>query len=215
MNIHKLYSHIFRIWRVKRFKLFVEKLQPSREWKLLDVGGYPGTWTAHPPVVGSVTCLNIHPVNWDPANAPDHQIQPVVGNGCKLGFEDNSFDIVFSNSVIEHVGSFENQKAFAQEIRRVGKYLWVQTPARECPIEPHYLAPFVHWLPTRLQRKILRHFTLWGIIQKPSKATVDEMVDTTRLLSFAEMTELFPDCEIVVEKLAGIVPKSYVAIRSV
>jgi hypothetical protein len=54
---------------------------------------------------------------------------------------DQEYDIAFSNSVIEHVGDWERQAAFASEIRRVGKNLWIQTPAKECPIEPHYLAP--------------------------------------------------------------------------
>jgi len=213
MNIHDFYKHIFQIWRVRRFKMFVELLRPSCRMRVLDVGGYPSTWTAHHPVVGSITCLNIHPVKWDSMSAPNHHIQTVVGDGCKLGFPDGSFDIVFSNSVIEHVGSFENQQAFARELRRVGKHLWIQTPARECPIEPHYLAPFVHWLPPILQKKLIRHFTPRGLIQKPTPAAVDEMVSTTRLLSYKELTGLFPDCEVLTEKLAGILPKSYVAMR--
>ena len=67
----------------------------------------------------------------------------MVGDGCALKFPDKSYDIAFSNSVIEHVGSWERQQAFAKDIRRVGKAIWVQTPARECLIEPHYLAPFL------------------------------------------------------------------------
>jgi hypothetical protein len=213
MNIHDLYKHIFRHWRMQRFRAFVELIQTNRQMRVLDVGGYPSTWTAHQPVVGSITCLNIHPVEWDPASFPDHNIQTVVGNGCNLDFSDDSFDIVFSNSVIEHVGSFENQQAFASELRRVGKRLWVQTPAYECPIEPHYLAPFVHWFPQRIQKKILRRMTPWGLMQKPSAATVEEMVNTTRLMTHTEVERLFPDCAIIVEKMAGFIPKSYVAIR--
>ncbi len=57
--------------------------------------------------------------------------------------------VVFSNSVIEHVGTWEDQQAFAAEVRRVGRRLWV--PAYECPIEPHYLAPLVHYLPKEVQ----------------------------------------------------------------
>jgi len=56
-----------------------------------------------------------------------------------LNYSDNEFDICFSNSVIELVGSFEDQRKFANEIRRVGRKLWVQTPARSFFFEPHYL----------------------------------------------------------------------------
>jgi 2-polyprenyl-3-methyl-5-hydroxy-6-metoxy-1,4-benzoquinol methylase len=60
-----------------------------------------------------------------------------------------SFDIVFSNSVIEHVGDAESQQQFAHEIARVGRAYWVQTPNRRFPVEPHLLTPFLHFLPTR------------------------------------------------------------------
>ncbi len=115
--------------------------------------------------------------------------------------------------MIEHVGSWENQKAFASEIRRVGKKLWVQTPARECPIEPHYLTPFIHWLSPSIQKRLLRYFTPWGLISKPTIQEIEKMVDTTRLLTFLEMQKLFPDCEIHIEKLAFGIPKAYIAIR--
>jgi ubiquinone/menaquinone biosynthesis C-methylase UbiE len=164
-------------------------------------------------VVGSITCLNVHPVAWDPSTAPDHRITTILGDGCHLDFADKSFDIVFSNSVIEHVGSNQKQKAFASECLRVGKAIWIQTPAFECPIEPHYLAPFVHWLPTSVQRRILRHFTPWGLIQKPTSADIDEVVSTTRLLTRHEFTSMMHNCSIYSEKIMGFLPKSYTAYR--
>jgi len=213
MTIHSIYTQLFKIWRVKRFNKFIELLQPNRKMSLLDVGGYPWTWTVHPPVVGSITCINIHPVDWDPASALDHNIRTVVGDGCELKFEDNSFDIVFSNSVIEHVGSLEKQQAFAKECQRVGKNLWIQTPARECPIEPHYLAPFVHWMTPDTQRKLLRHFTPWGLFEKPSASAIEEIIAKTHLLSIEEWSMLFYDCSIYKENLIGLFPKSYSAYR--
>ncbi|MDQ6630470.1 MAG: class I SAM-dependent methyltransferase [Verrucomicrobiota bacterium] len=126
---------------------------------------------------------------------------------------DQSYDIGFSNSVIEHVGSWESQQQFASEIRRVAKALWVQTPAYECPIEPHYMTPFVHYLPNSLQKKILRWCTVRGWIERPSQQQVDFMVDTTRLLRKSEMQQLFPDCEIITEHMLWVIPKSYIAIR--
>jgi hypothetical protein len=126
---------------------------------------------------------------------------------------DKSYDIGFSNSVIEHVGSWEQQRQFASEIRRVAKSLWVQTPAYECPIEPHYMTPLIHYFPRSFQRKILRWGTLWGWIERPTQDQVEFMVETTRLLRKPEMRQLFPDCEIVTERMLWIIPKSYIAIR--
>ncbi len=214
MRLHHLYGPIFKIWRVKRFEQFRKTISPKPSDRILDVGGYPHTWTNTPQDVELIECLNLIVYPWpEEKDHPDHRIRIIEGNACALPYEDGSYPIIFSNSVIEHVGDYEAQKAFASEVRRVGQKLWIQTPAYECPLEPHYLTPFVHWLPKGLRRKIARYFTLWGILEKPNKAAIDEMVDYTRLLTKREMKELFPDCEIRVERLLGIIPKSYIAIR--
>ncbi len=213
MSIHDVYSRYFQVWRKKRFLLFSRHLSPSRSDRLLDVGGTPGFWLANPPVVGSIDSVNVEAMAWDPAAFPEYHIRSLQGDGCRLALPDGSYDIAFSNSVIEHVGSWENQVAFAREIRRVGKGLWVQTPARECPIEPHYLAPFIHWFPKSLQRRLIRYFTPRGWIERLTRKQVDEMVDSIRLLNRAEMKLLFPDCEILVERALGFLPKSYIAVR--
>lgn len=211
--IFRLQAPLSKFWRTKRFNLFKDKINPKMTDRLLDVGGYPTTWTVNEPVVGGIDLLNIYDIEWDTKEAPDHHITMLIGDGCSLEIPDKSYDVAFSNSVIEHVESWERQCSFASEIRRVGKAIWVQTPARECPIEPHYLALFVHWLPKELQRKIIKNGTLWGWITRPSKKEIDESVDGIRLISKEEMRQLFPDCEIHTEKLLGIFPKSYVAYR--
>ena len=111
------------------------------------------------------------------------------------------------------MGTWERQKAFARECRRVGKKLWIQTPAYECPFEPHFLAPFVHWLPKEVRRRMVRWFTPWGWLQRPGQKEVDHEIDSIRLLTRHQFEELFPDCEIHTERILGIVPKSYVAYR--
>jgi len=213
MNIHKLYGLIFRVWRARRMKLFERIIRPRPDEILLDVGGYAATWTPLPQQVKRIDCLNVHPVSWDSATAPNHTIALVLGDGCALDYADQSYDILFSNSVIEHVGDWNRQSAFASECRRVGKRIWVQTPAYECPIEPHYLAFGVHWLPAGVQRRILRWFSLWGWISKPDQSKIDEMVATTHLLTKKQVQELFPDCTIMTERLFGVFRKSYIAYR--
>jgi len=143
----------------------------------------------------------------------DMNLELVAGDACDLKYEDSSFDLVYSNSVIEHVGDFSRQKLFAEEARRVGGDLWVQTPAQECPLEPHYMAPFVHWLPVRVRRKLLRWFTPWGWLTKPDQKKIDVTIQYTQLLTKSQFITLFPDCEIYEEKLLGIIPKSYTAYR--
>lgn len=214
MDIHSIYRMIFKIWRQKRMALFQSVVQPDQEDVVLDVGGYPATWISQQQLTKRIDCLNVHPVVWNESEHPQHRITTLVGDGCALNYANGTYDIVFSNSVIEHVGDWEKQKAFAHEVRRVGKKLWVQTPSFWCPIEPHYLALFVHWLPVSIRRRVLRWFTPWGWMEKPSQETVDQTIAFTRLLTKRQMEELFPDCEIITERLLGIFPKSYVAYRT-
>ncbi len=214
MNIHAIYVQIFKIWRAKRMLRFEQIIQPQADDLLLDVGGYPYTWTPRPQQTQRVDCINIHEAPWDPSTAPDHRITTAAGDGCALAFEDQSYGILFSNSVIEHVGDWEKQRAFAAEARRVGRKLWIQTPALGCPLEPHYLAPFVHWLPVSIRRRILRWGTLWGWMSKPSQETIDETIAFTRLLSRKQVQTLFPDCTIWTERLLWVFPKSYTAYRT-
>lgn len=212
-TVHTIYKHVFKIWRHRRFALFIRLLQPCRSDLLLDVGGYPTFWTSHPQPVQRIDTLNIHDVNWLPEDAPNHEIRTLTGDGCSLTMKSGSYDIGFSNSVIEHVGSFERQQQFASEIRRVAKGLWVQTPAYECPLEPHYMAPFIHYCRPAFQKKVARWCTLWGWIERPNHQQIATMVDTTRLLRKLEMEQLFPDCEILTERMLWLIPKSYIAIR--
>ncbi|MDR1086020.1 MAG: class I SAM-dependent methyltransferase [Deltaproteobacteria bacterium] len=80
----------------------------------------------------------------------------VQGDGCNLPFESDSFDLVFSSAVIEHVGNFERQLAFLRECYRVSKkYVFLTTPNRFHPLEFHTSLPFIHWLPKSVHRKIL------------------------------------------------------------
>jgi hypothetical protein len=213
LNINQLYAKIFKVWRRKRFAVFLNKISPTTEMSLLDIGGYPDSWTQYKPIVKSLDILNIHPIELAKGDCSNYNMRAIIGDGCKLYLPNNAYDIVFSNSVIEHVGSYENQKAFASEARRVGKKLWIQTPAYECFIEPHYLVPFIHWLPKKWQKKLVRHFTIRGLLDQPTSVEVDNMVETTCLLSFKEFKNLFPDCEILIEKMLFIIPKSYIAIR--
>jgi SAM-dependent methyltransferase len=73
----------------------------------------------------------------------------------RLPFEDGQFDLAFSSSVIEHVPP-ERRESFANELRRVARGWFVQTPARSFPIEPHALLPFAHWLPSVIRKPYWR-----------------------------------------------------------
>lgn len=213
MIIHSVYTQVFKIWRAKRMLRFESTICPQKTDIILDIGGFPSFWLSREQMVQRIECINLNPGQWNAEDHPDYQITMGAGDGCNLNYADLAYDISFSNSVIEHVGDWEAQEKFAKESRRVGKKIWMQTPAFECPLEPHYMAPFVHWLPVVIRRRVLRWFTPWGWMAKPDQKRVDETIFHTRLLKKKEVENLFPDCEIITERIFGIIPKSYIAYR--
>jgi hypothetical protein len=187
---------------------FATLFRPRSDTTIVDVGGYPWDW-ANGAVSAKITIVNVHT-----PHVPEEELRSwnfAIADGRELPFEDGSFDIGFSNSVIEHLSHFEDQKAFASEIRRVAKHLWVQTPAKTFPIEPHLLTPFIHYLPRALQRKLLR-FTVWAFVAKPTAEEREAFLQEVRLLSYDEMGQLFPDCQILRERFLFLT-KSYIAVR--
>lgn len=212
LDVHRVYRWIFRFWRERRFRRFLAIIQPRRTDALVDVGGYPREWTRRGPIVGAVDCVNVEVVEWRAESGPGYRVRALVADGRALPFPERAYDIAYSNSVIEHVGSWDDQRRFARELLRVGDAIWVQTPAYECPIEPHYLMPFVHWLAPAIRRRVVR-YSVRGLLERSSPAQLQAMVDTIRLLRREEMEELFPGCVILTERLFFLFPKSYIAVR--
>ena len=195
--------------RKKRMQQFLDTFGDSAAMTILDVGGTDTNWRLVE-VRADVTFVNIV-LPTEPSDVPPN-MRYVRGDGTALEYPDGSYDICFSNSTIEHVFTWEQQRRFAAEVRRVGDGVWMQTPAREFPFEPHWLTPFIHWLPKRWQVKLGRNLTLYGLAYRPSREQVEELVDEYRLLTLKEMKELFPDCEIRRERFLGLT-KSYIAVR--
>jgi ubiquinone/menaquinone biosynthesis C-methylase UbiE len=211
MKLQALYHPILKHFRKQRMKLFYEVLRITSRTKILDVGGTPWVWmiaaeNGFPEP--QITILNIYPEHRQLAS----NMRWVVGNGCELPFGDGEFDVVFSNSVIEHLGTHDSQVAFAGEIKRVGREYWVQTPDPRFFIEPHYLSPFFHWLPIDQRRKVARYGTMWGLMEQPNKQEIEDRLKEIRLIHSGEFKEMFSDAEIINERWLGL-PKSLIAKR--
>jgi len=211
MDIHKVYGLFLSYFRRKRQKRFVRTFKPSVDTRILDIGGGVLNWMQIEADF-QITILNLS-VPADTSSNPSN-FSFVEGDGTSLDYPDNSFDIAYSNSVIEHLSSWENQVRFAHEVRRVSKNIWVQTPAKSFFVEPHLVTPFIHYLPKAWQKHLTRNFTVWGVITKPSQSQVDALLNEIRLLTFQEMQTLFPDCIIYKERILGVT-KTYVAIRRI
>jgi SAM-dependent methyltransferase len=190
-------------------RAFQQMLGITGETRVLDVGGTPLNWSLAP-VKPRLTILNM------PRAGEEIQgVQWVAGDGRRLPFRDKSFDVVFSNSVIEHLGDAASQREFAREVARVGARYYVQTPNRWFPLETHLLTPFVHFLPKRWQQRIVPRFSVWDLITRATADRrayyLDHYLSDVRLLGYQEMRELFPRAEIVRERFLGLT-KSLIAV---
>jgi len=209
LTIHSVYSFFQSRFRSRRMRQFEHTFSQTRGSRVLDIGGTPSIWQF---VHGDYTVTLLNLEDGPCESEPDPPMDYVCGSALALPFPDNCFDIAFSNSVIEHVGDFSAQELFAEEARRVAPRVWVQTPSRWFPVEPHYMALGIHYLPRGAQRWLLRYFSVWGWVAKPSMQYVDATVGSIRLLSKREMKRLFPDCRIVTERFL-LLAKAYIAIR--
>jgi Methyltransferase domain len=206
VNIHDVYRPFLRYFRSKRMRHFQTMFCVDTGTRILDVGGDPFNWSLmHAQPCLTVVNIELHWGRWEVATS-------VVGDGRCLPFRDQAFEVVFSNSVIEHVGGREGQEAFAREIRRVGQAYYVQTPNRWFPVEPHWLTPGIHFLPKTWQVRLLRNFSVWGLIVRPTAAECERQVAEVRLLGRKEMRRLFPDAEIQAERVCGF-SKSLIAMK--
>lgn len=145
--------------------------------------------------------IHVHLLNLDKQITTLPNIGSTVGDGCSMSqFQEDQFDIVFSNSVIEHVGDFNRQKQFAEEVQRVGKNYFVQTPNYFFPVEPHFMFIGFHWLPLKVRVFLVRHFNLGWYKKIQNFTTALNFIKDIQLLKLTELVKLFPNAKIFKEK---------------
>lgn len=180
---------------------------------VLDVGGTSTFWRLSAPTwlpLCRVTLLNLRPESVETLPGA----VAVAGDARRMPqFGDHSFDVCFSNSVIEHVGTLVDQQAMAREIRRVARGYFVQTPYRHFPIEPHFLVPCWQYLPTAIRSALFQRFELGWMGRQPDPFLARAEVEQVRLLNRREIAVLFPDATILSERV-GPLTKSFVARRA-
>jgi len=193
-------------------RLFERTFEVTAHTRVLDVGGSARIWQ-FARVQPRLTIVNLSAA----LEAVNPSIARVAGDGCMLPFKNRAFDIVFSNSVIEHVGGPAQRERFACEIARVGRSYWVQTPNRRFPVEMHLMLPLVQFLPKSWQRALVRRFTVWQLVAEPSRAQreyyIEHFLNELHLLDARELQALFPDARILRERFLGLT-KSLIAVRT-
>jgi hypothetical protein len=208
-----VYANRFRQARFTRFLSVVDEIIAGKGLcRIVDVGGKAIYWQKLEPLWRGRQ-VHITLVNLESEPEPDGRFASRAGDARDLRqFPEMSFDLVHSNSVIEHVGLWHDQQRMAQEIRRLAPRYFVQTPNFWFPVEPHFRAPFIHWLPEPWRASIVMRR---GCGFYPRARSTDEarrILDDARLLDARAMAELFPDAVIERERFAGFT-KSLIAIR--
>jgi SAM-dependent methyltransferase len=203
-------------FRLRRFKIVQEiiaqVISEKGACRILDVGGTPEYWEAFGADL-DWDRVQVSSVNVTFPKSRSSRVKLLSGDARDLKeFPDLSFDFVHSNSVIEHVGRWNDMVSMAAEVRRLAPRYYVQTPYQWFPMEPHAVFPFFHWMPESWRyRIVMRHACgFW-----PRQAELGQAMNTIQsaaLLDKQQMRYLFPDAKMVSEKVLGLT-KSLIAIR--
>lgn len=197
--------------RARRAELLLQTFPNLGQMRVLDLGGVAAMWQAMPVTPGEVVLMNDHdyPV-------PDGNVfKAIRGDACDppASMRGEHFDLVFSNSVIEHVGGHYRRERFAETIHELSPRHWIQTPNRYFPVEPHWLFPGFQFLSTSQKASVTR---IWpGQMKRASGERTKRMAWalSIELLTKSELAFYFPTSEIVTERLCGL-PKSFVAVKT-
>lgn len=195
--------------RQKRFALFKSLVRSLQHpLRILDLGGTQLFWETIDLVQNDIEIVLLN-ISADTARVTFPNFRSMVGDARDLSeFADREFDIVFSNSVIEHVGDFYQQSRMASEMQRVGKRLFLQTPNRYFPIEPHFFYPFFQFFPMRIRLLLGCRFDIGWFRHIKGEEKV-ELITSLRLLSEKELRGLFPRAIIQRERFLGLT-KSFI-----
>ena len=214
--------------RERRAATFRQSFSLTPSTRILDLGSETGA-NIHAVLRGTdVRPENVHVADIDHAaielGCQRYGFVPVaIDETGRLPFPDGYFDVVYCSSVIEHVTvpkarvwelrsgvqfrreARERQRAFADEVRRLGRQYFVQTPYRHFLIESHSWLPFVAWLPRR---------ALVPLLGLTNRFWVKRTSPDWYLLDRAEMASLFGDARIVSERFF-LMTKSLIAVRAI
>jgi SAM-dependent methyltransferase len=154
--VSRLASRVSLRSRERKLRLFLDLYRPGPETRVLDVGvtdapfGGGSTdnfFEALYPWPAQITAVGHTGLERFAAAFP--AVSVVRADGRELPFGDGEFDLGFSNAVVEHVaGGRAGPRQFGVGLCRVAARVFVTTPNRWLPLDPHTLLPLAHWLPS-------------------------------------------------------------------
>lgn len=190
--------------RAKRWRQLAARFPDLSTKSVLDLGGTERSWDLAPVRPAHLLIVN--------ANAEDQE-NVVLGDACASDLlEGQRFDLVYSNSVIEHVGGHWRRGQFAKNVYRLGVHHWVQTPYRFFPVEPHWLCPGMQFLPIAARKHLSQHWPVgnFSVARGEPEETHVEWALQIELLSRTSLRHYFSESELLEEKVCGLT-KSLIA----
>jgi hypothetical protein len=197
--------------RSRRWEWFRDQFPEIGSMSVIDLGGTAEAWLRAPVRPASVHVVNLEP---ESANPAAEWIRAEQGDACNLPGHilSGTYDMVFSNSVLEHVGGHVQRMKFAESVHKLASAHWVQTPYRYFPVEPHWLFPGFQFLSLAARAQVSR---AWPLAHSKSASRSDglEAAMGVELLSRSEMAYYFPSSVIRAERIVGMT-KSVIAIKA-
>ena len=225
--ISKLALQFSQNARRKRAELFRQWFSVDKETRILDIGSEDGTNIFNVLEGVEYEPANVFIADIDVASVQQGRLKygfngVTIEETGSLPFKSGAFDIIYCSSVIEHVTvkhdqiwnytngrefrsvALEHQRLFANEIRRVGRNYFVQTPAAGFPIESHTWLPLVGYLPRE---------ALLPTMKVANRVWPKASIPDFNLLNEKDLAEMFPDASILKESVLGFT-KSLMAIKA-
>ena len=204
-------------FRLRRFvyieNIILSILEKKGKCRILDVGGTEKYWNLGKDLIRR-NDIKIDLLNLTKIETLNGNFRSLVGDARDMSeISNNAYDFCHSNSVIEHVGNWEDMVHMSREISRSAPNYFVQTPYFWFPFEPHFRVPFFHWLPEQIQYRILMKKDLGFRKKKDNINDAMVSIQSVKLLDRSQFSYLFPNASIIPEKI-GFVTKSLIAIRT-
>lgn len=207
-------SYKFRAKRFANVRPLIEKiLNEKGECRICDIGGTEYYWEIFGDF-GNDSRLKIDLFNLEKVEVTNKNYKSYAADATDMSeIDDNSYDFVHSNSVVEHVGNWWQMKKMANNVRRIAPSYFVQTPNFWFPLEPHFRFIGFQFLPLQLRAFVLNNFNVGFCGKIDSYDEALGHIDYVQLLDTKQMQILFPDAQIKHEKFIGL-NKSIMAYKS-
>jgi len=172
------------------------KLLEGLEGLLLDDGCGFGYQTKHIASIGRFIPVGMDIFGPEVLIAKKSANYPlVIGDGCNLPFPSQSFDVVVSNQVIEHISNYDRYIEEAYRVLKIGGHLILSTENRDRIINLF----ITHLLK---QKAVLRWSNVEGLPPEKFRGHTQEFTEQ-------ELRDLFQEHGFEIVKFTGFEPSRY------